>query len=80
MNITSHTRFGKSILVLYFQKYHFISPIDNKRKVEFLLKISFLFFYRKTIDDIHNKNNNIISDLKCFSFSLINIYYFITGD
>jgi len=32
----SHTRFGKSMLALYFQKYRFISPIDNNKKDEFL--------------------------------------------
>ncbi|UJR36028.1 hypothetical protein I4U23_028767 [Adineta vaga] len=36
LNITSHTRFGKSMLVLYFQKHRFISPIQNNKQDQFL--------------------------------------------
>lgn len=34
--ITSHTRFGRGVLALYFQKQRFISPIENKKKEQFL--------------------------------------------
>jgi hypothetical protein len=36
INIISHTHFGKSMLALYFQKYRFISPINNNKKDQFL--------------------------------------------
>jgi hypothetical protein len=35
-NITSHTRFGKSMLALHFQKYGFTSPIKTSKKDQFL--------------------------------------------
>ncbi|CAF0832559.1 unnamed protein product [Adineta ricciae] len=36
IDIASHTRFGKSILALYFQKHRFISPNVNNKKDQFL--------------------------------------------
>jgi hypothetical protein len=40
LNIISHTRFGKSMMALYFQKYRFISPIANPNKKEQFLKLN----------------------------------------
>ena len=34
--ITSHTRFGRGVLALYFQKHRFISPIENEKNEQFL--------------------------------------------
>ena len=36
VDIVSHTRFGRSILALYFQKHRFVSPNANSKKEQFL--------------------------------------------